>query len=232
MSTTRTIIYARVSTEDQATNGVSMAAQVDKCRGYASLYDLSVVEVIEDRGASAKTLARPGLQRALKMLDAGEADALLIYKLDRLTRSVRDLGVLLDRFAAKGDKLALLSVSEQVDTRTAGGRMVLNILTTVAQWEREIIAERTTVALRHKKASGDVYGNVPFGFDRDDGRLVPNDWEQAIILRMRAQRASGTSLGKIADQLNAEGVKPKRGVKWYPSSVKWVIEHSSVGSEP
>ena len=227
---TRTIIYLRVSTEEQAGNGVSLAAQREKCESYASLYDLSVVEVIEDRGGSGKTLAREGLQRALAMLDADEADALLVYKLDRLTRSVRDLGVLLDHFPTQSGKPALLSVSEQVDTRTASGRMVLNILTSVAQWERETIVERTTMALRHKKEKGAVYGTTPYGFDRDGDRLSPNADEQAVIQRMREQRAGGASFGKIAAELNAQSIRPKRGAQWYSSSVKWVIENSSAAA--
>lgn len=229
--TTRTVIYLRVSTEEQADNGVSLAAQREKCEGYARLYDLDVVEVIEDRGGSGKTLDRDGLQRALAMVDSGEADALLVYKLDRLTRSVRDLGVLLDHFPAGTGKPALLSVTEQVDTRTASGRMVLNILTSVAQWERETIVERTTMALRHKKETGAVYGSTPYGFDRDGDKLVPNATEQDVIRQMRAKRAGGLSLGKIAAELNAQGVRPKRGEQWYASSVKWVVENSAAPAE-
>ena len=229
---TPTIIYVRVSTEEQADNGVSLAAQRDKCESYAHLYDLTVVEVIEDRGGSGKTLARDGLQRALTMLKQGEAAALLVYKLDRLTRSVRDLGVLLDHFPAQTGKPALLSVSEQVDTRTASGRMVLNILTSVAQWERETIVERTTMALRHKKATGAVYGTTPFGFDRDGHQLIANEAEQEAIRRMRSQRAAGLSFGKIADDLNGQGIKPKRGVKWHRSSVKYVIESGDASPAP
>jgi site-specific DNA recombinase len=224
---TRALIYLRVSTDEQADTGVSLAVQRNKCTGYAGLYDLTVIEVIEDRSGSGKTLGRDGLQRALVLLKTGAADALLVYKLDRLTRSVRDLGVLLEYFPAETGKPALLSVCEQVDTRTASGRMVLNILISVAQWERETIVERTTTALRHKKESGAVYGSTPFGFDRDGDRLVPNNAEQAIIRDMRQSRADGLSFGKIADQLNTIGVKPKRGVRWYwyPSSVKWIIEN-------
>jgi DNA invertase Pin-like site-specific DNA recombinase len=111
--------------------------------------------VIEDAGLSAKTLDRPGLQTALAMLKTGQAAGLVIAKLDRLTRSVRDLGALIEGPFAAG-KAALLSVSEQIDTRTAGGRLVLNILGSVSQWEREVIGERTAAALQHKKtrASG------------------------------------------------------------------------------
>ena len=162
---TRTVAYLRVSTEKQADAGVSLEAQQDKAKAYASLYDLSLVEVVIDAGESAKTLERPGLQRALTMLKTGKADALLVVKLDRLTRSVVDLGALIETYFAPG-KAALLSVSEQIDTRSAAGRLVLNILASVSQWERETIGERTRDAMKHKQAQGEyIGGHAPYGYN-------------------------------------------------------------------
>jgi len=146
----RVIGYIRVSTEEQSTKGVSIDAQRAKLEAYAALYDLELVDVISDAGFSAKTLNRPGLQTVLAKLDNGDADALLVYKLDRLTRSVSDMGTLINNYF--GSKFNLLSVSDQIDTRSAAGRLVLNVLTSVAQWEREVISERTHTALAHKKA--------------------------------------------------------------------------------
>jgi DNA invertase Pin-like site-specific DNA recombinase len=113
--------------------------------------------MVVDAGESAKTLDRPGLQRALGTLKRGEADALLVVKLDRLTRSVVDLGSLVERYFAPG-KAALLSVGEQIDTRSAAGRLVLNVLASVSQWEREAIAERTATAMQHKARQGEYAG--------------------------------------------------------------------------
>ena len=151
---TRAIAYLRVSTDKQADEGVSLEAQRAKLEAYASLYDLDLVAVEVDAGVSAKSLDRPALGRALAMLRAGRADALLVVKLDRLTRSVRDLGELLDGYFGPEKKAALLSVADQIDTRTAAGRMVLNILTSVAQWEREAIGERTQMALADATQGG------------------------------------------------------------------------------
>jgi hypothetical protein len=120
----RTIAYLRVSTEKQADRGVSLDAQRAKVNAYVELYDLELAEVIVDAGESAKHLDRPGLRRALGMLKRVEADALLVVKLDRLTRSVRALGHLVEKYFAPG-KAALLSVGEQIDTRSAAGRLVL-----------------------------------------------------------------------------------------------------------
>jgi len=135
----------RVSTEQQADQGVSPDAQRAKLEAYAQLYELDLVAVIIDAGVSANTLDRPGLQQALGMLRKGQATALLVMKLDRLTRSIKDLSLLLERYFAK--RYALMSVADQVDTSTAAGRLVVHVLMSVAQWEREAIGERTREAV-------------------------------------------------------------------------------------
>src|SRR5690349_820588 len=108
---TKAVGYIRVSTDKQAEHGVSLEAQQAKLTAYAQLYDVELVEVIVDAGVSAKTLDRPGLQRALGMLRKGQANALLVAKLDRLTRSVKDLGALVEEYFS-ADKITLLSVSD------------------------------------------------------------------------------------------------------------------------
>lgn len=210
-SATRAVAYLRVSTEQQADHGVSLDAQRAKVQAYAELYDVTLVAVEVDAGESAKSLDRPGLQRALAMLDAGDADALLVVKLDRLTRSVRDLSDLIERYFRK--RAALLSVSEQVDTRSASGRMVLGILTQVGQWEREAIGERTSAALQHKRSRGEYTGGAaPFGFEVDpEGALVPHAGEQAAITAARALRAEGYSLRRVARALAEYGHVSRTG---------------------
>ena len=209
--TTRTIAYLRVSTDKQADAGVSLDAQQDKARAYAALYDLDLVEVIVDAGESAKTLDRPGLQKALALLKTGKADALLVAKLDRLTRSVVDLGKLIETYFAPG-KAALLSVSEQIDTRSAAGRLVLNILASVSQWERETIAERTRDAMRHKQANGEYIGGAaPYGFQLVNGELVADAAEQGVIQQARELRDSGLSLAAVAKELTRNGIQSRNG---------------------
>lgn len=211
---TRAIAYLRVSTDKQADEGVSLDAQRAKLEAYASLYDLDLVAVEVDAGVSAKSLDRPALGRALAMLRAGRADALLVVKLDRLTRSVRDLGELLDGYFGPEKKAALLSVADQIDTRTAAGRMVLNILTSVAQWEREAIGERTAAAMQHKAAQGEYCGGqVPYGFavGPDGVHLVEHDGEQLVIAAIRELRATGLSLRAIVAQLDKRGLVSRTG---------------------
>jgi DNA invertase Pin-like site-specific DNA recombinase len=211
MGRTRTVAYLRVSTDKQADRGVSLDAQRAKVLAYAELYDLELVDVIVDAGASAKTLDRPGLQRALSALRRREADALLVVKLDRLTRSVKHLGELVETVFAPG-KAALLSVGEQIDTRSAGGRLVLNVLASVSQWEREAIGERTSVAMKHKAACGEFTGGEsPFGFRVEDERLAPIESEQHVIMEARRLRVAGLSLRAVARELDAAGMRSRAG---------------------
>jgi site-specific DNA recombinase len=225
--TVRTVAYIRVSSTDQADNGHSLAAQREKVELYSKLHSLDLIAVIEDAGVSAKTLDRPGLNRALAMLDRGEAGALLVCKLDRLTRRVGDLGKLIDGYFDEKGNAALMSVADSIDTRSAAGRLVLNVLASVSQWEREIIVECTTDAMQHLRAGGKVYSRPLMGFDAIDGKLIANDAEQALIARMKAMRADGMSFARIADRLNLDRVPTKRGGTWASMTVKKILDRAA-----
>lgn len=214
---TRVVAYVRVSTDEQAREGVSLAAQKARIEAQAVAADLQLVAIYKDAGASAKSLDRPGLRTALQALKDGDADGLLVFKLDRLTRSVRDLGLLLDEYFR--ERFALLSVSDAIDTRTAGGRLVLNVLTSVAEWEREAISERTRIALAHVKANGVRLGRQPLEMTRPDGA--------ATLERARHLRATGKTLQEIAEQLAREGRKTARGGRWAPETVRLLLARAA-----
>jgi site-specific DNA recombinase len=198
---TRIVGYIRVSTDKQATEGNSLEAQRARLEAYATAMQLEIVAFEVDAGLSAKSLERPGLQRALARLDAFEADAILVVKLDRLTRSVRDLLTLIDTYFRDGQH-ELLSIGESIDTRSAAGRMILKILTTIGVWEREAIGERTAAVMQHMKSQGEFTGGwPPFGYRVVDGRLEPDAIEQALIERARAFRSAGMSLRAVAAEL-------------------------------
>lgn len=218
---TKAIGYIRVSTQEQATSGYSLDAQKAKLEAYAALYDIELTDIVVDAGVSAKSLKREGLQRVLTTLDNGGADAVLIFKLDRLTRSVKDWNVLIEKYFTNK---ALLSVSDQIDTRTAAGRLCLNVLMSVAQWERETIGERTSTALQYKKSQGQHIGSVPYGYEAIDKTLAVVESEAAAIALIKDMKEQGLKLQAIADELNAQNIPTKRGGKWYPTSVKNVLE--------
>ena len=221
--TTSAIAYLRVSTSQQANGGVSLEAQKRKVELYAELHDIKLVDVIVDAGKSASSLDRPGLNQALSLLQDGKAQALIVTKLDRLTRSVKDLGSLLEGiFSTYG----LMSVNESIDTRSAAGRLVLNILCSVAQWERQAVSERTKAALDHKRSKGEFCGGrVPFGSQKsEDGKfLEENEKEMAVIVMARAYQVKGLSLSKIAIQLNEDGIL-NRGRKWHKVSIHRMLK--------
>ena len=147
-------------------------------------------------------------------LQAGPWTFVIIAKLDRLTRSVADLAELLKRF--KKHKVSLVSVADSLDTKSAAGRLVLNIMVSVSEWEREAIGERTTDALRLKQSKGERVGTVPFGFHlaADGVHLEANSGEHQVVTRMRTLRAAGVTLRAIAAELNREGFTTRRGTPW------------------
>src|SRR5687768_12678466 len=159
----RAVAYCRVSSNQQAESGLSLAHQQEKCRALATVHDYELVDVIVDAAESGKTLDRPGMARVLALTDAKKIDAVLVAKLDRITRSVRDLADLLERFGKK--HVALVSASESLNTETASGRMVVRMLAVIAEWEREAIGERTKDALTAKRHRGErTSRHAPIGF--------------------------------------------------------------------
>jgi DNA invertase Pin-like site-specific DNA recombinase len=210
----KAIGYVRVSTEKQADFGVSLESQSEKVRAMAVVQGAELAELIIDAGESAKSLNRPGMARLLSLVDAGAVDTIIIAKLDRLTRSVRDLAELLERFTRRG--VSLVSVADALDTRSAAGRLVLNIMVSVSQWEREAIGERTRDAMQHKRANGERVGTVPFGYriGADGLHLEADPAEQGILFRLHELKAAGYSTRKIAAELNRQGLTTRRGTAW------------------
>ena len=209
----RAIGYIRVSTDKQAISAFRWKRNREKVRAMAVVQGAELAEILVDAGESAKSLDRPGMERLLGLVDAKAVDVVIIAKLDRLTRSVKDLAELLERFTKHG--VTLVSVAESLDTSTAAGRLVLNIMTAVSQWEREAIGERTRDAMRHKRANGERVGTIPFGFRMaEDGRLEEDPAEQDVLARMRELKAAGRTVREIADELNRQGYTTRRGTAW------------------
>ena len=144
----RAIGYATVSTEEQAREGISLDNQKAKIAAYCQLNDLELTEILEDPGKSGKDLNRDGIQSLVDRIKAHRVDALVVYKLDRLSRSVKDTLSLMDLVEKKS--VAFHSVTEKIDTKSAMGKFFLNIIASMNQWERDTISERTRDALRLK----------------------------------------------------------------------------------
>lgn len=209
------ILYSRVSTDDQAESGLGLSDQAEKLRAMATVKDWHSIELVDD-GVSGKNLNRPAMTEALQMLNAGEAHALVVVKLDRLTRSVADLASLMARSNSEGWSLVILDLG--IDTSTASGKLVANVMTSVAEWERDVIGERTSAALQMLKANGQRLGR-PVELDVD------------TRTRIAVERAGGKSLRAIAEGLTVDNVPTARGGSWHASTVRRVLESVALDEE-
>jgi len=218
--------YIRVSTERQATEGVSLEAQRARIEAWCNSNGYELVEVYVDAGISGKRMdTRKELQAALASLKKGMA--LVSYSLSRLARSTKDALVIGEMVAKK--KADLVSLSEQIDTTTAAGKLMFQMLAVLAEFERNLVAERTTTALQHKKANGLKYTRqTPYGFKAIEGRLVEVKKEAAVVAEIQAARNGGQTLQSIADNLNGRGIPTKTGKQWQPATIHLLLKRSAL----
>jgi len=219
----KAIGYVRVSTDDQANNGVSLDNQRAKISSYANLKGFDLIEIIEDAGISAKNLKRPGVQCVLDMAKSKQVDAVIVYKLDRMFRNTIDALETTQKFDRWG--VSFHSINETLDTRSAMGKFFFTIMAGIAEMERGIIGERTKQALDHKKANGEkLGGTVPFGYFLRSGKLIPNRHEQSIISLIHDLKNKNYSLRSICRSLEKKGYLTKTGNKiWNPKTVSFVL---------
>ena len=216
------LAYIRTSTNRQE---LSLGAQEDQIRAMATMKGIELSEVIREE-ESAKTLDRPGMERLLGMIDAGRVGMVIIAKLDRITRSVKDLAILLERFQKGG--ASLVSTTDSLDTGTASGRLVMNIMMSCSQWEREAISERTCVALAKLRQQGKMTGKPRYGW-RSVGKGLPvveDENERVNIRTVHTLRGVGKTFREIADYLNDLGSRVRSGAPWTVGDVQRVAKAS------
>lgn len=221
---TTAIGYIRVSTEGQAVDGVSLDAQAVKIKAYCALNDIELAHVYADKGLSGKRADnRPELQEALEAIHKGKADALVIYKLDRLARCTVDALAIAETLDKQG--ASLHSLTEKLDTSSAMGRFFFTLVASLAEMERGIIAERTSAAHAHKRSKGEATGHAPFGFNLASNgvSLEPDADEQATLTLIDSLLAEGKSQRAIVDELNRLQRPTKQGGKWHRSSLRSVL---------
>ena len=227
----RAIGYARVSREEQATNGsLSLETQRAAIADYCRRKGWELVAVHEDT-RSGKDLRRNGVQHVLDAAKAGEADAVVVARLDRLTRSVGDLSKsVIEPFRKQG--VVFASAAEDFDISTPAGKAMAQMLAVFAEYEREIIAERQRVKVRYRQKQGEFVGRCPYGWrsapgqHSDPAKWQPVPEEQATIRQIRAWRRRGWTQQRIADELNARGTPgPGRKGAWTQVAVLRVLRH-------
>jgi DNA invertase Pin-like site-specific DNA recombinase len=219
--------YVRVSTEEQAREGISLDAQEERIRAYCQLAELRLAQTVRHEGISgAKKLASRGdeLTGAL----AGGAGHVVALKLDRLFRDAVDALETTKAWDKAGITLHLIDMGGQtVSTNSAMGRMMLTMMAGFAELERNLIRERTSAAQQHMKRRRKVYGAIPVGFARSGDDIVVCEKEAAVVAAMLEWRRENWTLQKICDRLERDGVRPFRGGKrWYPSTVGRILENN------
>ncbi len=218
----KAIAYIRVSTEEQASEGVSLAAQQAKIEAWCLANDYELANVFVDAGISGKRADnRPALNEALDA--AGKGDALIVYSLSRLSRSTKDTLAIAERIEKAGADL--VSISEKLDTTTPAGRMVFRMLAVLSEFEREQIADRVKTAMQHKKSRGELVGAVPYGKElADDGvTLIDNPTEQEVITEARRLHGAGLSLRKIASILTEKGFSTRNGKTFAATQIQRMV---------
>jgi len=205
--------YVRVSTDEQAVSGAGLEAQRQAIAAECRRRGWQLIEVIEDAGWSAKDLRRPGIKAALEVLESGDAKALVVAKLDRLSRSLLDFTKVMA--TAQKQSWALVALDCAVDTSTPTGEAMASMVATFAQFERRLIGQRTREALAIKKAQGVRLGRPP---------TVP----QKVVRRIQRQRARGETLRAIAESLNRDAVPTAQGgAQWYAATVRGILNRTA-----
>ena len=230
------VAYVRTSTGKQEN---SLEAQQTILRAMAALRETELVDVIVDSDEFSGDLNRPGVQRVLEMVRRKQVSAVLVTRLERLTRSTRDAVELIELFAQKG--VALVSRYENLDTESPIGRFVVRMIASIAELDREMIGTRTKDGLQNLKRHGYPVGTAPYGFkarqrtaqekaDRIRYPLEPNPQEQEVVRQMRIHRDNGLSLPVIASLLTQGGHRTRRGKPWTHQGVLHIL-NSSEGAQ-
>ena len=221
------VAYLRVSTEEQASEGVSLDAQRDRIEAYCRLRELDLVDVVVDAGVSAgKPLAsREGGLQLLGLLRTRKVTAVVALKLDRLFRNAADCLVTVAGWDKANVSMHLVDMGgASVDTSSAMGRFFLTVMAGAAEMERNQIRERTSMAMKHMRRMG-LYtgGKVPFGYRLDAGKLVDVDAEQAMIMKAKWMRKDGMSYRIIAALLVADGLADGDGKPVHPNKIRRMV---------
>jgi len=235
--TPKAAIYVRVSTEEQAKEGFSLQAQEEALVNYAKALGYEIYKVYRDEGISAKDLKRPALQRLLKDASEKKFDAIFIYKLDRFSRSLRDLILTIDKL--KEWNIDFISLQDKIETASASGKLMFHIISAFAEFERDLISERTSFGMSKRAETGKIVNRAPFGYKYVEGNLaVDNEKAKKVREMFEDFVYNGYSLRRLSEKygFSVPGVKKILQNETYLGKVKYkgkVIEgsHEAIISE-
>ena len=226
---TRIAIYVRVSTQEQAKEGYSIGEQVDRLTKYAEAHEWIVVKIYTDAGHSGANIKRPALQDMILDVKAGLIDKVIVYKLDRLSRSQKDTLELIEDVFLKNN-CDFESMTERFDTSTSFGRAMVGILAVFAQLEREQIKERMSMGIEARMKEGKWRGGrmIPFGYTYDSEleKLVVNEWEAMIVKFIYDSFTSGMSVCSISNEMQKKGYTFHSG-NTEQRTIKYVLKNKT-----
>jgi site-specific DNA recombinase len=219
----RVAIYSRVSTEDQAKEGFSLDAQRDRLKAYCQAKGWEIAGEYVDDGHSGRDTKRPAYQKMLEEKD--NWDTLLVIKMDRIHRNSKNFMEMMDDLKKWGKEFS--SMQESLDTSTAMGRFVMDIIQRIAQLESEQIGERVYMGMKQKASTvgGPLGGNIPFGYQYKDGELLIDEEESKDVTLIFNEYLSGRTSKQIADLLNSEGLSSRSGGKWYGMTISRILKN-------
>lgn len=207
-------IYIRVSTEEQATEGYSISAQREKLKAFCVAQDWDEYKFYVDEGISGRNTKRPQFKKLMKDIKDGHIKVLLVYRLDRLTRSVRDLHNILDKL--EEHQCVFRSATEIYDTSTAMGRMFITIVAAIAEWESANLGERVAMGQLEKARQGEWQAQAPYGFYKDENDKLHIDKEKIKAVQLMIQKIKeGMSFRQLSIYMDSTEYKPKRAYKWH-----------------
>jgi site-specific DNA recombinase len=218
-------IYVRVSTEEQATEGMSVSGQIETLTQYCNLFGLEIYSIYKDLGISGKdTINRPGLNQLIEDSTKGLFNSVLVWKISRLSRSLKDLLNIVDMFDKSG--VSFISYSEKFDTSTPVGKMTLQLLGSIAEFERNTIIENVKMGLKERIRQGNKSGGHIYGYDWKDKKLIINDHEaDAVRTIFDLYVNKEYSLHAITKYLNDSGYKTKRDIRFTHFSVGVILKN-------
>ncbi|WP_035050306.1 recombinase family protein [Carnobacterium jeotgali] len=215
-----TAIYVRVSTEEQAKEGYSVGEQTERMKAYCDAKGWKNIKVYTDAGLSGSNMNRPALQKMLTDIDRKEVNRVVVYKLDRLSRSQKNTLFLIEDVFMKNN-IDFVDITENLDSSTPIGRMMIGVMSAFSQLEREWIKERMAMGHEARAKAGLYHGGgpAPIGYDYEDGLLVIDPYEAMQIRYLYEEYAKGTSLRELKRLMN-EKYKTKHGAWTSDSSIR------------
>lgn len=219
----RAALYVRVSTEDQAKEGFSIPAQLKRLHSYCKARGWEIAGEYIDSGYSGRDVKRPAYQKMMQEKD--NWDVIVVLKMDRIHRNSKNFATMMEDLRRWGKEFN--SMQESFDTTSAMGRFVMDIIQRIAQLESEQIGERVKIGMTQKARKGKGYlgFGIPYGYDYQDGRLVPIETEQQVIRKIFEWYLAGLSLNDISERLNAMGIPTKKGRRWKKGTVGRILSN-------